>query len=700
MPSQSNLSRYRGTTAFISIVLLIETALLGSSLFLSQKAKLKSTSAAIAGQQQLVIEHITASLNVSEPEALTKKMRRDMTNSLQSPLSKIDLALTSLDQGGMLPGPTEASLSLPPVSSEASKAALADASKAWAHSKEQLVHMLFALNRDGELSVAFTGAQQRVLENTEVLKDAVKTLSQTLKTEADNTSKLASALTYAGIALAILSIGLLFFYYLPKISQDNEEKQSEENRVREVLKNLHEGVVVIDRQQRIGEDFSQKACELLNAEGFIGKHLYELLRPIIKPEKINEINQHIATLFDPNKHEPLITDINPARNVEARYNQPDGSYQTRQLQFNFHRIVENDAIRKILVSFGDITASAGTKRGNPDTYREHADMLESQTQLLLTNPSSMAEFAALATPSLQRISQILEEASENTTAPVAMPEKLLNALNNEIVRLQGCSIPLEYYAFNTLINDFEDRLNHIFLKEEVTTENYRLLHSYLDRAFAFLDTLAQLAENDKKQEENPWEALRHFADDTATQAHKHVTTIITGFQEHTLPDASQSLIKEVSEYLVKHSIIHSIEAPKNRLERNKPEQARIDVALNKLEDGVLELSIRDDGAGINFDAIKEQALRHDMAPESELKKWSNRRLFNLSLIPDFWEPPADEELREDNMKDIVHQIREFDGDMEVSTRPGRYTHYIVTLPETTSMDTQETFRADQPVEIQ
>src|SRR5262249_58753225 len=87
-------------------------------------------------------------------------------------------------------------------------------------------------------------------------------------------------------------------------------------------------------------------------------------------------------------------------------------------------------------------------------------------------------------------------------------------------------------------------------------------------------------------------------------------------------------------HLVRNSVDHGIEAPTERVAKGKPAAGRITLTAAH-EEGRILIEIRDDGRGIDPQAVRDKALAMRLKTESELDRMSPRELVSLILLPGF-----------------------------------------------------------------
>ena len=98
-------------------------------------------------------------------------------------------------------------------------------------------------------------------------------------------------------------------------------------------------------------------------------------------------------------------------------------------------------------------------------------------------------------------------------------------------------------------------------------------------------------------------------------------------------------IKDPLVHLVRNCIDHGLELPEERRRRHKPPQGRITIAIVPLEGGKVEVSVSDDGAGLDAARVREAAVKLGlMTPEAaeeadESELWSLIFEAGLSTSP-------------------------------------------------------------------
>jgi len=136
-------------------------------------------------------------------------------------------------------------------------------------------------------------------------------------------------------------------------------------------------------------------------------------------------------------------------------------------------------------------------------------------------------------------------------------------------------------------------------------------------------------------------------------------------------------------HLVRNSIDHGIESPEIRRDAKKPEAGTIVLEAAHRGNNVL-ITVRDDGAGINVDRIRERVMEQGLATEGQLREMSE-----LQIIDHIWRPGfstakqiTDVSGRGVGMDIVRNSIATLSGTIDVATSRGLGTTFTIRVPLT------------------
>jgi two-component system, chemotaxis family, sensor kinase CheA len=170
--------------------------------------------------------------------------------------------------------------------------------------------------------------------------------------------------------------------------------------------------------------------------------------------------------------------------------------------------------------------------------------------------------------------------------------------------------------------------------------------------------------------------------DLGRQLGKQVEVAVVGREV----ELDKTILEHLSDpltHLVRNSVDHGIEAPAERVANGKPAAGRITLTAAH-EEGRICIEIRDDGRGIDPQAVRDKALAMRLKTESELDRMSPRELFSLILLPGFSTARSVSEVsgRGVGMDVVRTNIELLEGSLTIDSHPGVGTAMILRMPLT------------------
>lgn len=146
-------------------------------------------------------------------------------------------------------------------------------------------------------------------------------------------------------------------------------------------------------------------------------------------------------------------------------------------------------------------------------------------------------------------------------------------------------------------------------------------------------------------------------------------------------------IKDPLMHLLRNAIDHGIESPEVRRARGKPEQGRLSITVGKAHDRIL-ITVRDDGTGIDTDAVARHAVKKNLLNQNEVSSLSKTEIIDLIFRPGFSskEIITDISGRGAGLDVVLTGVRGLKGDIKVDTTVGQGTAFVLSLPLTLSAD--------------
>ena len=139
-------------------------------------------------------------------------------------------------------------------------------------------------------------------------------------------------------------------------------------------------------------------------------------------------------------------------------------------------------------------------------------------------------------------------------------------------------------------------------------------------------------------------------------------------------------------HMLRNAIDHGIEAPEVRLACGKPEEGTLTLDARHTA-GALLISVSDDGAGIDLDALRASIVRKKLASAETAARLSETELLEFLLLPGFSLRDQVTEVSGrgvglDAVHDVVKRVR---GTVRITHEPGVGTRVQLQLPLTLSV---------------
>ncbi|ACD18362.1 hybrid sensor histidine kinase/response regulator [Paraburkholderia phytofirmans] len=139
-------------------------------------------------------------------------------------------------------------------------------------------------------------------------------------------------------------------------------------------------------------------------------------------------------------------------------------------------------------------------------------------------------------------------------------------------------------------------------------------------------------------------------------------------------------------HMLRNALDHGIEAPAVRLARGKPEEGTLTLDARHTA-GTLLITVSDDGAGIDLDALRASVVRKKLASEETVARLSEAELLEFLLLPGFSLRDQVTEVSGrgvglDAVHDVVKRVR---GTVRITHEPGLGTRVQLQLPLTLSV---------------
>ena len=179
-----------------------------------------------------------------------------------------------------------------------------------------------------------------------------------------------------------------------------------------------------------------------------------------------------------------------------------------------------------------------------------------------------------------------------------------------------------------------------------------------------------------------WTKFPRLMRDVSNQCGKQVSLIQEGSEtelDRTLLDA----IRDPLVHIIRNSIDHGIELPKERISRGKPVLGKVLLRASH-ENGMVVIEIADDGAGVDFDLVRQRAIEKNLIPLQQAQELTDMQLLEFIFLPGLSTKSQVTNLsgRGVGMDVVKTNISNIGGSIDINSKRGVGTNIRLKIPLT------------------
>lgn len=247
----------------------------------------------------------------------------------------------------------------------------------------------------------------------------------------------------------------------------------------------------------------------------------------------------------------------------------------------------------------------------------------------------------------------------------------------------------EMIILNEVFNHLQDRIERTIKEDLKLVKEFKFANSsFANQLYSLQRSLMDLRRVELK---NITGNLARLVRDAAGQTEKNIEFIARG------GDAvvDKSLLQEVDTclvHLVRNAVDHGIEPERERRRLGKPSPAQVTVETSN-EENFLLIKIKDDGRGVNFAMLREQAaasgiISHDRAEEMSDEESCSLIFKNgLSTAKNV----TDRSGRGVGMSAVFENLQKIGGSINIRSEPNKGTEISLRIPLSATLSVMEGF---------
>jgi two-component system chemotaxis sensor kinase CheA len=509
---------------------------------------------------------------------------------------------------------------------------------------------------------------------------------------------------FMGLLIAAVLVLLVLLMINARQRQDASLREARQQTM-DILRTVKDGLFLLDRSLVIGTTFSSALETLFQRRDIAGLSFETLLKHIVSEKTLDTALKFVTVLWLERTNEKLVKSINPLGEVEVHLDAGGGKFETRFLQFEFHRVRVDGKITHILVSVSDVSSRVELARELQNSQSQAQAQVDTLLGILHIDPVQLASFLSDSNAAMKMINAVLREPAREEGAF----RKKLDTLFRQAHSVKGEAAALGLSSIESRAHSFEDDLKLLRERPGLSGNDFLPLVIKLDDLLTHLQSVSELVSRLSKFQVPQTEiafAPAPAADGTAEQgtpalggadgglqigleqltarvaaeSGKKATLHCAGLD--TVPEEYRRIVKDIAIQAVRNAIVHGIEPPAARQSAGKPSGGVVRLVFKGLGEGGYKLSVEDDGRGLVPERIKEVALQKGFITPEQAPHLDAKQTFSLLFRPGFStvENATKDAGRGVGMNLMADLMQQIGGRVGVATSVGKFTRLTLTLP--------------------
>jgi len=673
MKSSLGLGKYRDLLFAILLFIVLDLGILFFNFFASIQLERDASRINAAGELRMLTQQITKSL-------LTLQVEKKGGLPIQTSMAQLNQGTGAFVQGlAALKGSMtkDSEFTIFGLNPDDLRDTLKKLEREWTPLEESIQPVIAVTEPTMEdTEIAVTKAVARNIRLMALSDDLATGVEAAAKTKTGRMRQI----QVVAIVLALINFVYIVFKFLRRLNASDRIAEAARRETDDILQTVSEGLLLVKADGSIGTQLSASVHRLFMREIKPGEDFRRLLDSLLTKERAEEAHSYLDLLFDPKVKPTLLTQLDPLKEVQIRAS-GDTSAKIQFVTFQMTQVREAGRVKELLVTVFDVTQKVGLERELAATQEAAKSDVDDLIRVLEQEPLLLQEFLLGARSRLADLNQAMRAVGRQPEAYQALVDdaaRLVHGIKGEGAALSLTAVSRQAHVMENALAPLlkrrdlsgEDLIPVVFELSRVQDQVERL-----HRVFPRIGKLAVAAsKNEPRLMDAMVDNLRSLSQRVALSLGKQVR-LTANVDEMTLPADVERVLREALPQLVRNAVVHGIELPSEREKLSKPPVGELRLDIGRAEDGLIEVTVSDDGRGIAVPEVRRRMaqLRTDSA------QFTDSQVLGFIFDPHF---STASEVTEHAGRGVglslVRQIAEKAGaKLRVMTRPNVSTQFVL-----------------------
>jgi two-component system, chemotaxis family, sensor kinase CheA len=690
----SGLTKYRGLIIAVTLFLLVIASVTIANFLIARDLDQDAISVNLAGRQRMLSQRTAKTVfQLSEQSAQgqdTSATLKELTGAVQL----FDSTLSGFRTGGSVTGGAGQTLVL--RRAQVGQDKIAQTTEIWNQYQSQLEPVLrsqaFSLD-----SQSLSALNEFAAKNNVTILTLMNELTTALEKQSTDRAAFLRLIQIIALSIALLLFAYIVFFTLRNLRKADAEVLAAKAETDNILNTVNDGLFLVDRELKIGNQVSKSLSTIFGVSNLPGKNLMNVLAELV-PEKTRETaKSFLDLLFGDRVKEALMGDVNPLKEVEIKSVEPDGRVGIKYLAFQFKRVLDGEKLSHLLVSAADISSEVQLRQELVQTQKRNEAQISLLAKMMHVSTPELSAFMDKTQRGLDEMNSVLSSGGMSKQEHVSKLAQLFRIVHT----VKGDAAALDFDPIESWAHRFEDHIHA--LRKQATIEGndllpltvqMRELYTQISGIRDLAQKMSQVrstldvrpsadAGTNAKAQPSVWAKAQLLSERVAERAGKKIKLNISKEPGVRIPSAQFHETSDALVQLVRNAIVHGIEDPIVRAANGKPEQGKLQIHIGAGAPGTIEISVEDDGLGIDLEKIRTQAIQSGALTAAEAVNANPQQLVRLLFASGF---STAANVTEDAGRgvglDVVEKsIKKIGGRVSLASRAGRGARFTLVLPE-------------------
>jgi two-component system chemotaxis sensor kinase CheA len=475
------------------------------------------------------------------------------------------------------------------------------------------------------------------------------------------------------LSMALVIRGLFYLNNLTKVAEAATEEIS-------VLKDsMRVGVFLMDKDLAIQPQYSKALEEILGEDDLAKQKFTDLLSASVTAKEMETLVDYFTMIINRSFEAQMLEQINPIE--ELHFVNPT-THAEKDLRCSFALVDQGKGAAFVLGTLEDVTSEKLLQKKLSEEADKREEEMRSVFEIVQVEPRVFTEFLEDMEYEFDRINEMLK--NRELTSQFAMVD-----IYQSVHAIKSNAIILDLNRFSQKMQALELEIKKIRDKDEITFEDTLHITVEIEKVMRekdkFRETINRIqsfkiSEIRNQDEYVLIQSLTRASSKAAGDLNKKVEFTADFIDRQALEHGPRRLIKEVLMQLVRNAVSHGIEDPASRSSQGKDETGHIHLTIG-VENGKIHITLADDGQGLDFNHIREQAQKLKLLKNPEDLQ-NNKQLAQVIFSPGF-STAGDVNLhagRGIGLSLVRDRLAAISGSIKIHTEEGKGTTFHIFIP--------------------